>query len=321
MKSCIFAALACSLSLAAQQSSVSTTTQIDINGNRVADGPQISRTKSPTGSVVTETRQSVNGRSVPLEQVEERVVREDASGKVTERIVRRFDPQGNPLPTVKETIEEQKRPDGSSTIQSTTYRGDINGGMQLAEKATTESRKTDAGETSETIVQRATGDGLQTVEKRNENVVKRASGYQAESTTYRSDGNGGFYTAVRQTTDHTEQNSKASENKAEYEAGPGGQLQLHSQTVTETVTHPDGSQEAVVQIFGNNVPGTVTGNDSALKLQEQQVIETAPGPNDTVVQTLSVRRPSVSDPQTLGPSRQLSQTVCQGDCKPPKTAP
>jgi hypothetical protein len=35
---------------------------------------------------------------------------------------------------------------------------------------------------------------------------------------------------------------------------------------------------------------------------------------------LIVQRPSVSDPQTLGPARQISQTVCQGDCKPPKPA-
>jgi len=58
-----------------------------------------------------------------------------------------------------------------------------------------------------------------------------------------------------------------------------------------------------------------------MKLQEQQVIETAPGPNNTLVQTVSVRRPSISDPQTLGPARQLSQTVCQGDCKPEKSGP
>jgi hypothetical protein len=74
-----------------------------------------------------------------------------------------------------------------------------------------------------------------------------------------------------------------------------------------------------VNIYGRNVPGTVS--DSGLKLQEQQVIETTPGPNHTVVQTLSVRRPTVSDPQSLGPARQLSETVCQGDCKPAKTGP
>jgi hypothetical protein len=319
---CLLVTLACSLSLTAQQSSVSNTSSVDVNGNRVADGPAIIQTKTSTGSVTTVTHQSINGGSVPLERVEVHVLRDDASGKVTERITRRFDPQGNPMPPVRETIEEQKHPDGSSTIQSTTYRGDINGNTQIAEKTTTDTRPTGSGESSETIVQRATADGLTTVEKRDEVVVKQSSGsYQSDSTTYRSDGNGGFYTAVRQNTEHTVQGSEVSDSSAEYERGANGELQLHGQTVTKTVTRPDGSQDAVVEIFGRSVPGTVSGSDSALKLQEQQEIETAPGPNKTVVQRVSVRRPSISDPQTLGPPRQLSETVCQGECKPEKSGP
>ena len=119
----------------AQQSNVSGSTSIDVNGNVVADGPTISQTKSANSSQTVVTTQSINGRSVPMEQVEERVLRNDASGKLTERIVQRYDPQGNPLPPARETIEEQKRPDGSSTIQSTTYRTDINGNMQIVEKS------------------------------------------------------------------------------------------------------------------------------------------------------------------------------------------
>lgn len=318
VKRCIFATLACTVLLAAQQSNVSSTTQVDINGNRVADGPQMSQTKSGNVTLTTQSRQSINGRSVPLEQVEERVLRDDASGKVTERITRSFDPQGNPGPPIKETIEEQKHSDGSSTTQSTTYRGDINGNLQVIEKTTTDTHISGSGDITQTIVQRPTSDGLSTVEKREQVTVKQPNGFQSDATIYRSDGNGGFITAVRQTTQHTDQNSQSSDSTADYEPGPNGQLQLHSQTVTETVTRPDGSKQAVVAIYGRSVPGTVDAGDSALKLQEQQEIDTTSGPNNTMVQTLSVRRPSVSDPQTLGPSRQLSQTVCQGDCKPPK---
>jgi len=318
VKSCIFFALAGSLCLTAQQSNVSSTTSVDVNGNVVGDGPTISQTKSTNSSQTTVTTQSLNGRTVPLEQVEERVLRNDASGKVTERIVRRYDPQGNPLPPVRETSEEQKRPDGSSSVQSTTYRADINGNMQILEKSVTETRKNASGETSETVVQRPTANGLETVEKQSQVVSKQGDNYQAESTTYRSDGNGGFFPAVRQTTEHTVQGSEVSENSAEYEKGPTGELQLHGQTVTKTVTRPDGSKDAVVDVYSRDVPGTVSGNESGLKLQEQQTIESAPGPGNTVVQTLSVRRPSISDPGTLGPARPLSQTVCKGDCKPPK---
>jgi hypothetical protein len=315
VKRCVLITLGLALSLTAQESNTSSTTSVDINGNRVADGPTISQATSANESQTTVTTQSINGRTVPMEKVEEHVVRNDSSGKVTERIVRKYDPQGNPLPPVRQVIEEQKRPDGGSTVQSTTYNSDVNGNSQIAEKSVTDTQKNASGETSETVVQRPTVDGLQTVEKQSQVVTKLGNSYQAESTIYRRDGNGGFYAAVRQTTEHTVQGSEVSENSAEYERGANGELQLHGQTVTKTVTRPDGSQEAVVDVYSRNVPGTVTGNESGLKLQERQEIESAPGPGNTTVQTVSVRRPTVSDPGTLGPPRQLSQTVCKGDCK------
>jgi hypothetical protein len=302
----------------AQQSSTSETTTVDVNGNRVLDGPLIDRTKSDGDSTLTATHQSINGGSVPLERVEEHVLKNDSSGRIVERITRRFDPQGNPLPPVKETIEEQKHADGSSTTESTTSRADINGNMQVIEKTTTETHPTSSGETSQTVVERPTADGLRPVEKREAVTVKQGDGYQSDTTTYRGDGNGGFQLAVRQTNEHKAQGSESSDNSAEYEIGPSGSLQLHSQTVTKTVTRPDGLQDSVVDIYRQDVPGTANSGDSALKLIEQQSISATPGPNHTVIQTLSVRRPTVSSPGTLGPEQQLSQTVCQGDCKPKK---
>jgi hypothetical protein len=314
----IVTVLAFSSPLLAQQSNVSRTTSVDINGNAVADGPSISQIKSDGNSQTTVTMQSINGRNTPLEQVEQHVLRDDASGKVIERIVRKFDPQGNPLPPVKQRIEEQKRPDGSSNIQSTTFTTDINGNTQITEKAVTDTQKNAAGQTSETVIQRPTVNGLETVEKSSTVVAKQGDNYQAESTTYRRDQNGGFFPAVRQTTQHTVQGAEASDSSAEYERGSSGELQLHGQTVTHTVTRPDGLQDVVVDIYSKNVPGVVTGSDSALKLQERQTIDSVAGPGGSVVQTVSVQRPTVSDPGTLGAPRQLSQTVCKGDCKPPK---
>ena len=154
------------------------------------------------------------------------------------------------MPPVRQTIEEQKRPDGSSTIQSTTYTTDINGNTQVTEKSVTDTQKNGSGETSETVVQRPTVNGLGDGGKAKPAVVsKQGNGYQSESTTYRSDGNGGFYPAVRQTTEHTVQGSEASDNSAEYERGSNGELQLHGQTVTKTVTRPDGSKDSVVDIY------------------------------------------------------------------------
>ena len=194
--------------------------------------------------------------------------------------------------------------------------------MQLAQKALTEVHKSDGQESAETVIQRPTINGsLDTVEKQSQVKVMDASGgYRQDATTYRSNGNGGFFEAVHSTTEHAVQGSETTDHTAEYEVDSGGQLQLHSQTVSKAVTAPDGSKEVVVDIFGNNVPGVVNSSSSALKLQEQQVIEEKPGPNDTLTQTLSVRRPSISDPNTLGPSRQLSQRSARVLASPDQAA-
>ena len=326
MKGCLFAtfaAFACSLFLGAlrsdaQQSNVSSTSSVDINGNVVPDGPAISQTKSDDESQTTVTTQSINGRTVPMERVEEQVLRNDASGKVTERIVQRYDPQGNPLPPQRQMIEEQKRPDGSSTTQSTTYTTDINGNTQITEKSVTDTQKNASGETSETEVQRPTVNGLETVEKQSEVVSKQGKNYQADTTTYRRDGNGGFFAAVRQTTDHTVQGSESSDNTRGIRAGPRRRT---------PASRPDCNENRYaagwLQRFGGRHllaqrSGHCGRQRIRFKAEEQQMIESAPGPNNTVVQTLNVRRPTVSDPGTLGPARQLSETVCKGDCKPPK---
>ncbi|HYL39359.1 MAG TPA: hypothetical protein VEV17_25795 [Bryobacteraceae bacterium] len=296
------------------QSSASTTTAVDVNGQRIQEGPQVVRQTGPGYSETTERKQSINGRMVPLERVEERVIRQDASGRVVERTIRRFDPQGNPTAPVRETIEEQKRPDGSSTVQTTTYRADINGSMQLAQKSIAETRKNGSQSTTESVIQKPTINGaLETVEKQSDVTVKGASGgYTEDKTTYRKNADGSFYAATRESIEHTQQGSRSTDNTAQYEVGPSGQLELHSQTVSKSEARPDGSKNTVVDIFGKNVPGVY--GSGALKLQEQQIIDQQKGTGDTVVQSVAVRRPSVSDANKLGPAQQLSETVCKGNC-------
>jgi hypothetical protein len=303
--------------LAAQQSSVSQTTSVNINGERVDDGPAFAQTQSDGNKTITQTHQSINGQTVPMQRIEERVIKDDATGKIVERTIQGYDPDGNPSLPVKEVIDQRKHADGSSTTQTTRSRGDINGDMQVIEQSTTETHPTSSGETSETVVERQTAEGLAPVEKRDAVVAKQAGGQQTDTEIYRQDGSG-FQLAARTTDQHTEQNGKTSDNTAEYEIGPTGSLQLQSQTVTSTVTRADGSKDSTVEIYGRSVPGTVTSADSPLKLQEQQSIQTVSGPGNSTVQTLNVRRPSVSNPETLGPEQQISQTVCTGDCNPKK---
>lgn len=322
MKRFILTTSVFAVSLGAQDSSVTRATSVDINGRRVADGPTYATAKSGSDTSTTERVQSVNGRTVPVEQIQERVLRNDASGKVIERIIRRYSPTGEPAQPIRETVEEQKRADGSSSIQTTTYSGDVNGHMQLVSKSTTETHVSGSTQTVDTVVQQPTLNGsLDTVEKRNTVTVKDASGnFRSDATTYRRDGNGGFTAAVRETIEHTKQGSEANDQTAEYELGPDGRLQLHSQTVAHTVTRSDGSKETERNVFGANVPGTVdpTGR---LKLQEQQLVQTRNNPDGSVVESFSVRRPTVADPHTLGPAQQVSETVCRGKCGDDKDKP
>jgi len=313
----ILNAVACAGLAWAQSSAVSTTTSVDVNGHRVQEGPQVTRTTSPGQTVTTEMSQSINGRLVPTERVEERVLRDDASGRVVERVIRRYDSQGNPTAPERQTIEEQKRSDGSSTVQTTTYRGDINGGLQIAQRSVTETRKNGSQETSQTVIQRPTlNGGMDTVEKQSSTTVKdSAGGYQTDSVTYRRGVGGDFYAAKRESIEHSQKGTQSTDRTAEYEVGSSGQLELHSQTVSNTVDQSDGSKSIVVDMFSKNAPGTVSDSPQ-MKLQEQQVINRKRGANDSVIETICVRRPTVSDPNALGPARQLSETVCRGNCKP-----
>jgi len=259
--------------------------------------------------------QSVNGRSVPLERREEHVLRDDASGRLVETLVRTYDQAGNPTQPTKQVLEEQKQPDGSSTTQIATYRADLNGKMQLIQKSVMEMRKSGSSETSETVLQRPSVNGsLETVEKQSTVKSNQSGGnYQKETIMYQRDGSGNFALAVKQVIDHSQDGGVATENAARYEV-IDGRLQLHSQTVSKVVTRPDGSKEAEVSLFAPNTLGTVDSGSPKLKLREQQIIEKRPGPSGTVVETVSVRRPSLTDQTVLGPAKQISETICRGKC-------
>ena len=159
------AALASSATLLAQQSiQENNTWTIDVNGHRV-EAPVYSISESPVESQRVERAKSINGRMVPIQSFEDSVVRQDSKGKVVVRMVRKYDATGNLGLPLKSVIEEKKNPDGSTTIQSTSYEADINGNMQLYERSTTQIRKGAATETS-TTVERATLNGaLQPVER------------------------------------------------------------------------------------------------------------------------------------------------------------
>jgi hypothetical protein len=312
----ICAGLAVAAALAAQDTSSYRTTTVDINGNRVSYGPDVAASSSKTGSDSTQFRRSINGSLVPVERAEERVVREDASGKVVERTIRHYDSTGNPIGAENVVIEERKDVGGNSTVTTTKYGMDINGRSQVKERTTTQIQSSGDNQTANTVVERPTAnDSLQTVEKQTVVTVKRGSsgGYEESAETYRRSPAGDFYQATRRVTEHSVSGNESKDNIAEYEVGATGQLELHGQTVSTAQKRADGSQEVSVDIYGKYVPG-VYNDRSSMQLKEHQTIERRAGAGDSVVETLSVRRPSVSDPNRLGQPQQISETVCKGKC-------
>src|SRR4051812_10271151 len=84
------AAPAFAATLMAQQASKQTGGwTIDASGQRV-DGPRYTSVESPSGSQRVETARSINGRMVPIQSEEDKVVRNDSQGKVVDRMIRKF---------------------------------------------------------------------------------------------------------------------------------------------------------------------------------------------------------------------------------------
>ena len=208
-----------------------TTTYIkDVNGNR-AESQSYAAAGTSSDGERTERFQSINGRQVPLEQIVDRVVREDANGKVTERILKKFDPTGRLALTERVVIEENKLPGGGSSVRQSTYRTDVNGASHEDERRTTETRVQGSTTTANTVVDRPTLNGsFETVEKRSEVTDGPATNQHTTESVYRRNGGGGFQETLREVKTSAKQNDTTTETTARYEPGVTGQLQLESQT-------------------------------------------------------------------------------------------
>jgi len=285
----------------------------DINGRRV-EGPRAVSGKLDGGSYKIESARSINGRVTPLERIEERVIEQDGSKRVVERLIRRYDPNGNPGQTEKVRIEERKNPDGATAIETLTWREDINGRLQLAERARGETRPAGDAVRSDLSIERPSPNGaFETVEKRSATERKTTQGVRQETVTWRRDAGGRFNEALRQVTERTEQNGRATENQAEYEPGPAGRLELTSQTVSRSLKNADGSERTELDVYRVWAPGRPVADQP--RLTEQQLVERRPGADGTVVESVSVRRPAPDGSKPSGAYQKIGERVCAGECK------
>ncbi len=306
MASCVFLLL---LPLTGQQST--TTYTRDVNGRNVPLAEQ-SSTKENGQSVTTEYTTSVNGRKVPLESTEERVLREDSTGRTVERVIKRYDPNGNPGPVERQKIEVRLNPDGSSTSVTSVYRGDLNGRMELAERVTAEGTKSGNTVTTNTQVERPALNGsVEIAERQVRRVTSGENSSQSEATTYRKDPTGAFVESLRVVTDSSQQNGQTVENRAQYERLQGERLQLQSQTVTRARKNSDGTEVREVDIF-RHVPGRAESTATP-RLTERQIVEQR-REDGRVVERKTAQRPTINDPDRLGAAELIGERVCTGKC-------
>jgi hypothetical protein len=161
---------------------------------------------------------------------------------------------------------------------------------------------------------------LDTVE-RQQNVTQSSGGQTSSDTTiFRKDSNGSFQAAAREMVSTSTSNGTTTQNVTQYNSAATGQMEITGQKVVTTTTRPDGGVTQVVDVYGMASPGrTVGGYSDGPKLREQQIIEKKAGASGGFVETYTIRRPNL-DNGSLGPPIKISETVCTGNCVPPKPA-
>lgn len=314
------AALCLAGCLAGQQSSRDTATYVyDGMGNRSL-ATSSSSARSGSASQNIERVRSVNGREIPLESVKENVISDRDGVRVVERIVRRYDADGTPGPPIKLRIEERTAADGSTSTATSVYRGDINGNYQLSQKTVEQTQKIGDQTTVTRSVERPTLNATtEVVEKSTSTTTEKDNSSHSESVTYRRDANGSFFAAKQEVADSKKtQGGPTVETVTVYESESTGKMRLQSQQVSTTTTAPDGSERREVDVYNAAVPGMASSADAPKpQLRERQIVERKTDANGAVVETISVQRPSLSDPNRLGGARKISETICRG-CDPPK---
>ena len=287
------------------------------NGRRASAYDQANVSGAGGGSQ-SQTVTDVNGRRVQLEAVEEKVLSEGPEGRVVERLVKKFDSHGNLTGQEKVRLEETKSADGSSsTVRATVYDKDVNGRFELRERTTTATNKDGSVIRAETLVERPNINGNLGQQERK---VAVTTGDDTKSlkdvTVYRKDQGGSMAPAVRELTETTKEAGREVANTSEYNTASTGKMELIGQKVAQTVKNADGTESQVVDVFGTNNPGQLSsGYDRQLKLRERQLIERTPGPDKGLVETFSIQRPAL-DSGRLGAPQKISETVCQGNCRP-----
>jgi hypothetical protein len=282
---------------------------IDINGHVVTDADYVARNGDKA-----QLNQSINGRQVPLESSEVRVLTNEPNHRVTETIVHKYDPTGQSSITER-TITDEAKSGAGSTIHATVYRSDLNGSMAESERRVVENQVQGATTTAEvTILRPGLSGSFETAEKRKVVTVTDGDTVRTTEDIQRPSGNGSqLFQAARVVTEETKSTDKSTSSTALYELDVTGKLALSRQDVATTTKTAAGS---VTQLntYAPSIYGVAREENGGPKLREQETI-VREEKNGVVTQTTAVRRPTLQDPNRLDDPKVLSTLVCTGSCK------
>jgi len=309
VKYCLFV-VATAATLVAQ--SASSSYQTDINGNRVEYGA----TSTTKDGATTQLSQSINGRLVPREQTESRVLSETPTEKVTESFDRKYDLNGQLVSTERTVTTERKLPGGGTSTNASVYRSDVNGGMPEVERRNTETQPSGPDKTTSdvTIARPTANGGFETVEQRKIVRTVEPNHGSEDQTVYLKSLSGEFVAKRRTVTESQTSGTKTDASVQNYEADYQGRMALLNSETSTTMVSSDGRQVTERNIYASASDGVPRDEQGGQKIKEQQTIVRTPGPGGSFTETVSVRRPTLADQSHLGPATQISETVCTGKC-------
>ena len=304
------------LTSVAPAQSTSTTYRTDINGNR-----QVVSTSDTSAQGATTTRtQRVNGGRAPNEETSERVIRDDATGKVVERIVKKYDTTGRLAATERVVSEETKQASGGKLLKETTSRSEANSPFRDTERRTSDTSVSGQTSTTNTTIDRPNvNGGFAAAEKRTLVATGPKDNQQSSETIDRPDPNGRFRPAERRDTTTTTTGATTTNNTATYQSDQNGKFQLARQSVATTTKDASGGSVTSTDVFAADQPGYPRSTADKPHLQEQQTTQRKVGPDGSVTETVMVRSATLNDPSRLSAPKVVSETVCKGQCIDPAT--
>jgi hypothetical protein len=308
VKYCLYSLLLTGLAIA-QSTAVLLTP--DLNGRNVEAAIYTAKDGDRTQLI-----QSINGRLVPLQKSETRVLSEGPNERTTETVMQKYDGTGQLASTERTVVEEQKRANGA-VVHATIYRSDLNGHLQESEHRTIESQTQGNTSTSDVTISRVgLGGSFAVAEKRNIVTVTEPNSVKETEVVQRPAQNGQLVEATREIREQTKAGDKLIANTARYEPDYSGKMSLIRQQLATTTKAADGSAVTERNVYAPSAYGIAREEHTTPRLQEQELI-VRKEKKGVVTETTTVSRPLLADPNRLGPSTTISDVVCTGKCEGP----